>query len=131
MRVVSNMKNKELLKDQFNVFCDLISGIRDKEDLELFFKNFLTESEIAYLSQRLNVMRMLSKNFTYFDIYQKIKVPKGTISKSRAALEGDENFAKIISNYKYKEIKITNRGDFVNKKESFIKANYPGAIKID
>ncbi len=131
MRAVSNMKNKELIRDQFNVFCNLVFGIKDKKELEVFFDNFLTESELAYLSQRLNVMRMLSKNFSYFDIYQKIKVPKGTISKSRIALEGDEKFAKTVSDYKYKEVKIADKKDFVSKKESFIKANYPGAIKID
>jgi len=129
MRKVSSMVNKELQKDQFRVFCDFVSKLQPKEQ-EQFFSKFLSKSEKAYLAQRLNIMRMITKKFDYFDIQNKLHVPKATISRAKNLLEENDDLYRLISEYKYKEENI-NKENFKKEKSSFVKAHYPGAIKID
>jgi len=130
MRKISSATSKKLQKDQFRVFCDLISKLNKKEQ-QIFFEHFLSESEKCYLSQRLNVMRMITRNFSYMDIKTKLHVPNATISRSKDILNNNEVFNKVISTYKYKRVESVTKNNFSNEKSNFIKAKYPGAIRID
>ena len=103
MRKISNHANEKLRKEQFDVLVEIIISIKSRGDLKLFLESFLTASEQAYLSQRLNILRMLAKSFHFMEIKQKINASNGTISNANKLLiDGGDIFKKILLQYKYK-----------------------------
>jgi len=130
MKKISNFGDKELRKEQFQVLLDVLASMKSKADLKLFVKSFLTESEAAYLSQRLNIMRMLAKNFTYQQIIEKLGVPSNTISKAKLCLDqGEEALKKIVLEYKYKSARPKS-GRYIDDDPRFRAPRMPGAIKF-
>ena len=102
MRNVANGKKAELRAEQFKVLVDIISGMKNRNDLELFLNNFLTASEMSYLEQRLDIMRMLAKGFSYNKIKEKLASSISAINNAQNRLtQGGEQFARIILAYKY------------------------------
>ena len=131
MKMVSNYGDPELRTEQLNVFIDVINGLKSKEDLKIFVTSFFTESEKAYLGQRLNIMRMLSKYFTYSQIMNKLHVPNSTISHSSKLLErADEKFKDLVLSYKFKKSVIVQNSSHNTDIKPFVKPHYPGAIKL-
>ena len=132
MRKVSNYANKRLHDEQYRVFVDLISKIRNKNELSILLDALLTKSEKVYISQRLNVMRMLAKSFSYDEIQDHINVPKNTISKTNLILQDNGlSLKQVLLKYRFRfpkadeyERKTTGRKIDPNK------AHYPGAIKL-
>jgi Trp operon repressor len=55
MKIVANINNKKLRTEQFNTLVDVLDLIKSREDLKIFLESFLSESEQAYLGQRLNL----------------------------------------------------------------------------
>lgn len=130
MRQITNYHDKKLRDDQFGVLLDVLWQAKNKEDFKLILEIFITESEVAYLGQRLNIMRMLIKNFTYQQIQEKLDVPSSTISSAKIRLDlGDERLKSILSSYKYKPRKEHN----LQPKDSgngLVKSRVPGAIRF-
>ena len=128
MRQVSNYKKDKLRKEQLFVLIEVLEKIKNSGDMKLFLKTFLTDSELAYLGQRLNIMRMLAKNFSYIQISEKLNVPANTISNAKKYMdEGGEELKKVILSYKYKPRKV------IQKKKDDVKmtkSHYPGAIRF-
>lgn len=103
MRKISNYSDELLRQEQFDVLIDTIDGTKSKNDLLLLLSCFLTESESAYLAQRLNIMRMLAKNFSYLQISEKISASPSTIATAKRCLEkGGEQLRSVILSYKYR-----------------------------
>lgn len=129
MRKISNYKNKKLREDQFKVLFDVLWEAKNKEDFKLILEIFVTESETAYLGQRLNIMRMLIKNFTYQQIQDQLDVPSSTISSAKIRLDiGGERLKSILSSYKYKpQRKI---GGQPSNGNGLVSPKTPGAIRF-
>ncbi len=123
MKRIANINDEELRKEQFETLVDIINLIRTKEDLTLFLHSFLSESEQAYLGQRLNIMRMLAKNFNYLKIQELIGTSTGTITNAQKCLDsGGIKLMEIVLEYKFKHETI------LAEKENPFKSHYPGAI---
>ena len=72
MKICSNIHKEKVRKDQFFVLVDYLVMIKDKKEAIKFLNSFLSDSEKAYLGQRLNIIRMLAKDFSYSDVKEKI-----------------------------------------------------------
>ena len=107
MRRISNYSYKKIQTEQFEAFIEIIEKVRTEGDLRIFFSNFLSKSEAAYVCQRIDLMRMLAKNFSYFEIRKKLKVGYSTITNAKRCLDsGGEVLKNIILSYRYKPAKI-------------------------
>jgi uncharacterized protein YerC len=120
MRNVSSLRDKKLQAEQIEVFVALIDLTSKREDIELFLKSFLTKSEMAYFGQRLNIIRMLIKGFSYQKIQEMLRVRPGTIANAKKRLEsGGDNFKKIVGKYRL-ERQINHKRD---QEESILSAD--------
>lgn len=126
MRKVANIKKDELRKEQFETLVDVFFVVKKIADLEIFLNCFLTDSEKAFLGQRLNIMRMLAKNFSYKQIEEKLGASAVTISNAQRCLDkGGDSLQSIVLQYKFKpKSKVKNDGEIA----PFIKPHYPGSI---
>ena len=128
MRKISTCKDIDLQKDQFNVLVDVLSNINSKEDMTLCLESFLTKSEKAVLSQRLNIMRMLSKHFSYQEIRELISASPSTVATAQRCLEeGGVELKNILLSYRYKSKEIESRNDESN---GFVSPRNPGSIRF-
>lgn len=110
MRKVGNFKNEELSDEQYYVLVDFIASAKDLIEAEALIKILLTDSEIAVIGQRLNILRMIAKDFTYSEIEEKIKASANTIanavnSKSKEKLL-KKYFDEMLKRYRYKPEKF-------------------------
>ena len=128
MRKISNYNDLKLQEEQFDVLCEVFLNIKTDEDMRLCLASFLTKSEKAVLSQRLDIMRMLSKHFSYQDIREKINASPSTIATAKRCLEeGGEDLENILLSYKYGKKKIRSGN---NNSNNFVRSHRPGAIKL-
>lgn len=127
MKPIVSYSDKPLREEQFGVFIDLLSLMESRDDIEFLIDSTIMESEKAYICQRLNILRMLAKSFSYSQISDKLGVPPSTISNANKILEfGGERLKKLLLGYKYKEsIKSSSKTD--RRKAG---PHYPGAIRI-
>lgn len=113
MRKVGNYKNEELSGEEYLVLVDFIGSARNLVEIEILLKIMLTESEIAVISQRLAILRMIAKNFTYNEIEEKLKVATNTIAKIVISKSKEKSLEKIfdemLKRYRYNPEKIINK----------------------
>ena len=103
MRNISSYHDEELRNEQFKILIEVLEKVKNDGDMKIFIKNFLTDSELAYTEQRLAIMRMLLKKFSYSKIQEKLGVQTNTINNAQKRLEnGGDQFQKIISSYRFK-----------------------------
>jgi len=128
MRKISTYKDTKLQKEQFEVLVDVLFNVKNKEDMKLCLGSFLTKSEKAVLSQRLNIMRMLSKHFSYQEIRDLINASPSTIATAQRCLEkGGIELMDIFLSYKFKPKALKNK---VNEGNGLISARNPGSIRL-
>lgn len=133
MRKIINFADKELQKKQFDTLVEIFSRIKTKKEMRLFLSCLLSDSERAYLGQRLNIVRMLAKYFSYAQIKGKLGVPNSTIAFANKIFVGaSADFKKIITSYKFKieqpEPDQSTESDTSSK--PLIRPHYPGAINF-
>lgn len=129
MKKVANIKNEELRKEQLETLVAVLELIRNKDDLQTFIDCFLTDSEKAFLGQRLNIMRMLAKNFSYKKIEEKLHASTVTIANAHKCLEkGGELLKLSVLQYKFKPEEIKKEVKAASNSQSFIKPHVPGSI---
>ena len=68
-------------KESIQQLYDAVLTLKTKEDCEKFFTDLCTINELASLSQRFDVARMLLKKRTYQDISQETGASTATISR--------------------------------------------------
>lgn len=131
MRKVSNYGDIKLRKEQTEVFASIIADINNKDDAKIFIASFFTESEKAFLGQRLNIMRMLVKSFTYLQIKQKLGVPTSTVTSSSKLLEvAKDKFRNLILSYRFRPIVEVDNASSKPASRPYPEPHYPGAIKL-
>jgi TrpR-related protein YerC/YecD len=62
-------------------FYSIISSLNTRDEVKCFFKDLLTISEIVMISRRIQIAKMLLKNWTYQVIKKKLKVGVNTIAQ--------------------------------------------------
>lgn len=78
-RVSKKKIDPQLLKELDTQFNSLISSLTNKEDIEVFIKEFLTKEEKIMLSKRLLLYMMLIKGFASEEIESALLMSRETI----------------------------------------------------
>lgn len=88
--------NKKIKYDLINEFWFAL-GKLNRQEIELFFKDILSPTEIIILSKRIEILKQLRKRNKWMDIADNIKVTEATIAKMSEKLQkANESFIKIL-----------------------------------
>lgn len=77
----SGLKLNQSFKNQIEkTFCQLVSDIKTPKEAEIFFKDFLNQTEYETFVKRLAIAYWLKKKRSYANIKQNLKVSSATIA---------------------------------------------------
>lgn len=91
-----NKLPKEKRIQMIGEFYDVVTSLKNREEVRLFFKDLLTPDEIATLMRRIEVAVLLTAGFTYKQISQILGVGKDKIANVQKSLNKDGEGYKII-----------------------------------
>jgi len=77
-------------------FYDVISCLKNREEIRLFFKDLLTPDEIAMFMRRIEVAVLLLAGYTYEDIVEYLEVGKSKIANVQKTLDKGGQGYKLI-----------------------------------
>lgn len=89
---------KDLNEAKTNDLYNAILLLEDKNEAKKFFRDLLTEAEIAEFSNRFRVARMLEKNIPYSRITQETGMSSTTIARISKWLNQGMNGYKLLIN---------------------------------
>lgn len=97
-QVSKRILNKELENRIFELFIKTIAELKSPKDVENFIKDLLSPTEKIMLSKRLAIAILLSKNYTYEDINNTLKVSSPTIMTVSYYLKnGEGGYQKVVN----------------------------------
>ena len=85
---------------KLNGISKLVKDLHTEVEIENFFKELLTESEIETLSKRWRILDMLSNGFTQRDIAKELQVSLCKVTRGAKILK---NKNSVLSKYFKKE----------------------------
>ena len=68
-------------------FLQLISDLKSPKEIDLFFRDFLTQEEYEMLTKRLAIAYWLKKGRTYANIKENLKVSSATVATVKEIVE--------------------------------------------
>lgn len=78
-------------------FYDVISSLKNREEVRLFFKDLLTPDEIATLMRRIEVATLLMAGYTYVQIAELLGVGRGKVTNvQKTLLKGGQGYKLVI-----------------------------------
>jgi TrpR-related protein YerC/YecD len=90
--------SKSIRTPEADEFCDAILSLQTREECYRFFQDVCTVNELASLSQRLTVAKMLTQRKTYLEIAEKTGASTATISRvNRALTYGSDGYSMVLS----------------------------------
>ena len=107
-----------------------IAQLKTRNEVKLFFKDLLSESESIMLARRIEIAKLLMEGKSYMSIAQELKVGMDTINRvQRWLISGSGGYEKAIVNFE-KEIDARfKKEDTSNVQELYtfgwIKQKYP------
>ncbi|MBZ4688489.1 MAG: hypothetical protein PWQ96_1333 [Clostridia bacterium] len=96
------MSYRDRIKDQFvDKLFEAILLLENEEECYKLFEDLCTVAEIKSLAQRLEVAKMLDKNYTYTYIAEKTGASTATISRVKKCLHyGADGYRLILNRLK-------------------------------
>jgi TrpR-related protein YerC/YecD len=80
MQVSKRIINKTIEKQIFEIFFQVISDLKNPEEVKIFFEDILGEAELTALAKRLAIAHYLDKGRSYQNIRETLKVSSATIA---------------------------------------------------
>ncbi len=95
----------ENFNDQgYDLLVQALVSLETKEECEAFLEDLMTKKEMADISQRLLVVKMLSEQAVYNKIVEETGASTATISRvNRAYVYGSGGYAKVLEKLKGEE----------------------------
>lgn len=91
------MSNKSVNEENIEMLYKVILAIETKEECEALFDDMCTKTELASMSQRVVVAKMLSEKRVYSDIVAKTGASTATISRvNRSLAYGKGGYDKLF-----------------------------------
>lgn len=87
MRISEKKVNASLKNQISKTFVQTISDLKGTREVETFFKDFLTDSEIDTYAKRLAVAYWLKKGRSYTNIKENLKVSSATIASVQEMMD--------------------------------------------
>lgn len=95
------MNRNNVLDFQIRDLIDSVVKIDSEVEMESFFKELLTESEIETLSKRWRILRMLNEGTTQRDIAKELQVSLCKVTRGAKILKDEKSvLAKMIKEKK-------------------------------
>jgi len=88
------MNNTKKLHDDF--FYRSVLQLKSEEDCRAFFKDLCTANELAFISQRLYVAKLLHDKHVYSDIVKMTGASTATISRINRSLQSGSGGYDIV-----------------------------------
>jgi uncharacterized protein YerC len=105
MRKIGNYGDQKIQEEQFNVLAKMLTEIKDFRSVKAVLTSILTESERSAISQRLGILRLHKKGFSYNRIEEMLKTTPSTVSKSISNYSNNydylEDFDRILSRFRF------------------------------
>ena len=100
--------NRNILNDEnfLNTIITISQKKNCKTEVQNFFKELLTESEIETLSKRWRILELLSEGSTQRDIAKELGVSLCKVTRGAKILKNDKS---VLTKYFIKEIKNGNK----------------------
>lgn len=95
MKVRSNKQNQSTDQDIDALFKAILK-LKDVDEAQRFFRDLLTENEIAEFAQRWKVARMLAKRIPYTKISEETGMSSTTIARVHKWLKNGMGGYKLI-----------------------------------
>lgn len=86
MQTPKNNLNKSLKREIINTFFQTIEDLKDKKEIEIFFKDFFSETELETYSKKLATAYWLKKRRTVENIKTNLKTTPSVISSIKEQL---------------------------------------------
>ena len=129
MRISSNIHKPVTRRNQFSMLVEIIYEMGNKKDLSNFLECLLTSSELSYIGQRLDVIKMLAKNFNYIKIKNELNVSNSTIAHAQQCLDlGGDKLIKTILSCKFTPAKENLTGSSFSRGNGLVSPRMPGTI---
>lgn len=91
------MPNKNINEENIEMLYKIILAIETKEECEALFDDMCTKTELASMSQRVVVAKMLSEKRVYSDIVAETGASTATISRvNRSLAYGKGGYDKLF-----------------------------------
>lgn len=88
----------------YDLLVRALISLETKEECEAFLEDLMTKKEMADISQRLLVVKMLSEQAVYNKIVEETGASTATISRvNRAYVYGSGGYAKMLEKLKGEE----------------------------
>ena len=87
MRIPRRKINQTLDIRLRKTFIQLVSDFKNPKEIDLFLKDFLTDSEYEMLTKRLAITYWLKKRRTYANIKENLKVSSATVATVQEVME--------------------------------------------
>lgn len=88
--------DKNVYGQMFNVFLDMISGLKTKTKVSSFFDEFLSPTEKIMFVKRLAIGIFVAKDYDYRQISDLLKVSTATISTYKIAYNNEKEYKRVI-----------------------------------
>ena len=109
--------NKDLENRILELFIKTLAELKNPDDVENFIKDILSPTERIMLAKRLAIAILLSKNYTYENIDNILKVSSPTIMNVSYYLKnGEGGYQKIVDNI----LKTQKREELMDKIEELL-----------
>jgi uncharacterized protein YerC len=96
---VSSQKINDILRNQINkTLSQVLTDIKDPEEMDKFLSDFLSESEYGILAKRLAIAYWLKKGRSYQNIKNNLKVSSATVAsvQNEMSKEGYKKALKLM-----------------------------------
>ncbi len=92
---------EKMKKEIVEKFFDAILSLETKEECAKFFDDVCTKTELASISQRLEVANLLEQKLTFNEITEKTGASATTISRVNSCLKyGDGGYETVLKRIK-------------------------------
>lgn len=104
MQISKKAINKNIEKQLFSIFYQVVSDLRDPEEVKAFFEDVLTETERTALAKRLAIAHYLAKKRSYDNIKEILKVSSATIAAVAEQMgKGGQGFSIALQKIRAEE----------------------------
>lgn len=101
MHVSKRKLNSKVEKEIREIFHQLLADLKNKEDVAIFLRDFLTATEYQALVKRLALALYLEKKRSYDEIGETLKVSSATIAKTQEMMDKkSEGFSIALQHIK-------------------------------
>ena len=131
---LNKLPKKERIR-MISEFYDIVDSLKNRKEVQLFFKDVLTPNEIGNLMRRVEVAMLLISGFNYKEIVELLGVGKTKVNTIQRSLnyKGDGYrlvVKRVIERRKQKKMKELKRGRRLLRKHEkpsieYLKHKYP------